>query len=263
VPAEEIAMNLPEVVSREEWLVARKRFLAAEKEFTRRRDALNADRRRLPMVLVDKPYAFEGPDGPASLLDLFEGRLQLVVYHFMFQPEWDAGCPNCSGFADEIGRLVHLNDRGTTFAAVSRAPYAKIARFRERMGWTFPWYSSYGSDFNHDFHVTLDESVVPFEYNYRIKAEWDALDSEASGHLRAEQPFDLHGLSCFLRVGDAVHHTYSAYGRGTDAIGATANLLDLTALGRQEDWEEPKGRSTGLGAKAGDPRIQLRDDCCG
>ncbi|HEY0692389.1 MAG TPA: DUF899 domain-containing protein [Kribbella sp.] len=254
-------MNLPAVVSREDWVAARKKFLAEEKEFTRRRDALNADRRRLPMVRIDKDYAFEGPGGTASLLDLFEGRLQLVVYHFMFLPEWDAGCPNCSGFADDIGHLVHLNDRGTTFAAVSRAPYGKIAAFKQRMGWKFPWYSSYGSDFNYDFHVTLDDSVVPFEYNYRTKAEWDAV--QANEHVQGEQPFDLHGMSCFLRVEDEVHHTYSTYGRGTDSMGFTTNALDLTALGRQEEWEEPKGRTTGLGAKAGDPSIRLRDDCCG
>ncbi|HEU4947808.1 MAG TPA: DUF899 domain-containing protein [Kribbella sp.] len=256
-------MNLPEVVSREEWLTARRKFLAEEKEFTRRRDALNADRRRLPMVRIDKEYTFEGPGGRVGLLDLFEGRLQLVVYHFMFQPEWEEGCPNCSGFVDDIGHLVHLNERATTFAAVSRAPYAKIAKFKQRMGWTFPWYSSHGSDFNYDFHVTLDDSVAPLEYNYRTKAEWEALGPEATGHLQGEQPFDLHGMSCFLRVEDAVHHTYSTYGRGADSMGFTTNALDLTALGRQEDWEEPKGRTTGLGAKAGDPSIRLRDDCCG
>src|SRR3954453_10221084 len=148
-------MNLPEVVSRDEWLGARRALLAEEKAFTKQRDALNTRRRELPMVRIDKPYVFTGPSGPRSLLDLFEGRSQLVIYHFMFQPEWDAGCPNCTGFADEIGHLVHLNDRGTTFAAVSRAPYGKIAAFKQRMGWNFPWYSSYGSDFNYDFHVTL------------------------------------------------------------------------------------------------------------
>jgi predicted dithiol-disulfide oxidoreductase (DUF899 family) len=252
-------MNLPEVVSREEWLVARKKFLAEEKELTRRRDALNADRRRLPMVRVDQDYIFEGPGGRAGLLDLFEGRLQLVVYHFMFQPDWDAGCPSCSGFADDIGHLDQLNDRGTTFAAVSRAPYAKIAKFKARMGWTFPWYSSFGSSFNYDFHVTLDDSVVPLEYNYRTKAEWDALGPESTQHLQGEQPFDLPGMSCFLRVDAQVHHTYSTYARGGDFMGFTTNAIDLTALGRQEDWEEPKGRMTGLGAKAGDPRIRYRE----
>jgi predicted dithiol-disulfide oxidoreductase (DUF899 family) len=225
-------MELPEIVSRDEWLVARKQLLADEKEFTKRRDELNASRRRLPMVEVYEDYAFEGPAGTARLVDLFEGRLQLVVYHFMFQPEWDAGCPNCSGFADDIGRLNGLHDRATTFVAVSRAPYEKIASFKERMGWEFPWYSSADNSFNYDYHVTLDESVVPLSYNYRSKAEWDGLPN--NGHVQGEQPFDLHGMSCFLRVGDDVHHTYSTYGRGTDSLGFTTNVIDLTALGRQE-----------------------------
>jgi predicted dithiol-disulfide oxidoreductase (DUF899 family) len=250
-------MELPQIVSRQEWVEARKSFLAEEKEFTKRRDELNANRRRLPMVEVDKDYVFEGPDGRVGLVELFEGRLQLIVYHFMFHPEWDAGCPNCSGFADDIGHLNGLTDRGTTFAAVSRAPYEKIAAFKARMGWTFPWYSSDGSDFNYDYHVTLDDSVVPLEYNYRTKSEWDQLPNNE--HVQGGQPFDLHGMSCFLRVDDDVHHTYSTYGRGTDSMGFTTNALDLTALGRQEPWEEPKGRTTGLGAVAGDPRITHRE----
>lgn len=234
-------MDLPDVVARDEWLVARKALLAEEKEFTRRRDELNTRRRELPMVVVDKPYVFTGPDGEVGLADLFEGRLQLVVYHFMFQPEWDAGCPNCTGLADEIGSLEILNQLSTTFAAVSRAPYEKLARYKAERGWTFPWYSSYGSDFNYDFHVTLDESVVPFEYNYRTKAEWDALPNNE--HVQSDQPFDLHGLSCFLRTAGTVHHTYSTYGRGTDALTFTTTALDLTALGRQEPWEQPPNRT--------------------
>ncbi|HEY3556422.1 MAG TPA: DUF899 family protein, partial [Kribbella sp.] len=166
-------MSLPDVVGRDEWVVARRELLAAEKAFTKERDALNARRRELPMVLVDKPYAFTGASGTAGLLDLFEGRSQLVVYHFMFQPEWDAGCPNCTGFVDEIGSLDALHGLNTTFALVSRAPYEKLTAYRTARGWKAPWYSSYGSDFNYDYHVTLDESVVPFEYNYRSKAEWD------------------------------------------------------------------------------------------
>ena len=253
-------MDLPEVVSRSEWLVARKKFLQEEKEFTKRRDELNANRRRLPMVLIDTDYVFTGPDGPKRLVELFEGRLQLVVYHLMFQPEWDAACPNCSGFVDDIGHLNGLADRGTTFAAISRAPYEKIAAFRKRMGWTFPWYSSAGTSFNYDFHVTLDDSVVPFEYNYRTKAEWDQLPGNE--FVQSEQPFDLHGMSCFLRTGDAVHHTYSTYGRGTDSLGFCGNAIDLTALGRQEPWEQPAGRTTGLGAVAGDPSITHRETEC-
>jgi predicted dithiol-disulfide oxidoreductase (DUF899 family) len=232
-------MSLPQVVSRDEWLVARKELLAKEKEATRARDALNAERRRLPMVEVEKDYVFEGPDGQASLLDLFEGRRQLIVDHFMFDPSWDDGCPSCSGRVDQYGNLAHLHARDTTMAVVSRAPLAKIQPFKARKGWTFPWYSSYGSDFNYDFHVTLDEAVAPVEYNYRNKAELVA--SGAPPDLKGE----LHGTSVFLRDGDRVFHTYSTYGRGTEQVGGTHYYLDMTALGRQEDWEEPRGRSTG------------------
>ncbi|MEV6412271.1 DUF899 domain-containing protein [Kribbella sp. NPDC051718] len=224
-------MELPEIVSREEWLVARERLLDEEKDFTKRRDELNAKRRQLPMVEVSEDYVFGGPAGEVRLLDLFEGRRQLAVYHFMFQPDWDAGCPNCTWFAHDIGRLKGLHELTTTFVAVSRAPYEKIAAYKEQQGWSFPWYSSAGSRFNYDYHVTLDESVVPLSYNYRSKAEWDELPT--GGLVQGEQPFDLHGLSCFLRVGDGVHHTYSTYGRGCDSMGFTTNVIDLTALGRQ------------------------------
>jgi len=234
-------MNLPEVVSREDWLAARVALLAEEKAFTKQRDALNTRRRELPMVLVDKPYAFTGDGGPAGLLELFEGRDQLVVYHIMYQPEWDAACPNCTGFVDDIGSQRGLHDANTTFALVSRAPYEKLAAYRSARGWDYPWYSSYGSDFNYDYHVTLDESVVPFEYNYRSKAEWDVLPN--NDHTQMQQPFDLHGLSCFLRVGEQIYHTYSTYGRGPDAMTFTVTALDMTALGRQEPWEKPAGRS--------------------
>lgn len=251
-------MALPEIVSREDWLVARKELLVKEKAATRALDRLNADRRRLPMVRVDTGYRFTGPAGEVSLVDLFEGRPQLVVYHFMWQPEWELGCRSCSGFADQIGHVAHLNARGTTFAAVSRAPYDKTVPFRERMGWRFPWYSSFGSRFNHDFHVTLDDAVLPVEYNYRTREEWAATDTPMPDP--AAGPFDLHGLSCFLRDGDTVFHTYSTYGRGTDNIGFTTDLLDLTALGRQEEWEEPAGRTTGLGAGAGSPAVRYHDE---
>jgi predicted dithiol-disulfide oxidoreductase (DUF899 family) len=248
-------MSVPEIVSREEWLAARKDLLVKEKAATRALDELNADRRRLPMVRIDEDYVFEGRDGKASLLDLFEGRRQLVVYHFMWAPEWDLGCPSCSGFADQIGHLAHLNARSTTFAVVSRAPYATIAPFQQRMGWRFPWYSAHGSRFNYDFHVTLDDTVRPAEYNYRSRAEWAKTDTPMP-----DGPFDLHGLSCFLRDGDQVCHTYSTYGRGTDNIGFTTNLLDRTALGRQEEWERPTGRTTGNGAGAGSPAIRYHDE---
>ncbi|MFJ3668547.1 DUF899 domain-containing protein [Streptomyces sp. NPDC090106] len=229
-------MSLPEIVSREQWRAAREELLAKEKAVTRARDALNAERRRLPMVEIDTDatdYLFEGGDGKATLLDLFEGRHQLVVYHFMFAPEWDAGCRSCSGFLDQIGHLAHLKARGTTFAAVSRAPYTKILPFKARMGWTLPWYSSYGCDFNRDFGVTLG----------------------AEG-----EPVERPGISCFLRDRDRVFHTYSAYERGLDGLGSTTSLLDLTALGRQEAWEEPEGRASALGAPAGSERIRYHDE---
>jgi predicted dithiol-disulfide oxidoreductase (DUF899 family) len=232
----------PRIVSRDEWLAARKQHLAREKEFTRLRDQLSAERRRLPMVKIDKDYVFEGPDGELRLLDLFDGRRQLIVYHFMFDPNdpppgksgapWEEGCPGCSFAADNIPHLAHLRARDTSFTLVSRAPLAKIEPFKKRMGWTVPWYSSFGSDFNYDFHVTTDEAVAPVEYNYKDKA---TLEQEGlTYHLSGEQP----GLSVFLRDGDSVFHTYSTYGRGLEPLLVTYHLLDLTSYGRQEDWED-------------------------
>jgi predicted dithiol-disulfide oxidoreductase (DUF899 family) len=237
-------MSLPQVVTRDEWVRARKELLAMEKELTRRRDALSAERRRLPMVKVDKEYVFEGPQGDVTLLDLFEGRSQLIVGHFMFDPTWDDGCSSCTAGADEMseGHLQHLHARDTTFAYVSRAPLAKIADYKARKGWTFPWYSSYGSDFNYDFHVTMDESVMPVEYNFRTKEEHEAAGAPIP--LEPGQSQELPGRSAFLRVGDDVFHTYSVYARGLETIGGSYYLLDETALGRQEEWEEPKGRAT-------------------
>jgi predicted dithiol-disulfide oxidoreductase (DUF899 family) len=229
-----MSSNLPRITSREEWLAARKALLVKEKELTRARDALNAERRRLPMVEIGKPYVFQGPDGEASLLDLFEGRSQLVVGHFMFDPSWDDGCPSCSAGADEmsLGHLEHLHARDTTFAYVSRAPLAKLEDYKRRRGWTFPWYSSYGSEFNYDFGVTLDAAIAPPEYNYRP--------------FQVDESVEMPGTSCFLRDGDRVFHTYSMYARGAEQIGGSYYILDLTALGRQEPWEEPKGRATAL-----------------
>jgi predicted dithiol-disulfide oxidoreductase (DUF899 family) len=236
-------MSLPRVVSRDEWLVARKELLAQEKAMTRARDALNTKRRELPMVRIEKDYLFEGPDGKASLLDLFDGRRQLIVSHFMFSPDWDEGCSSCSAGADENsdGLLAHLHSRDTTLVYVSRAPLAKIEAYKARKGWTFPWYSSYRSDFNYDFHVTLDESVAPIEYNYRTKAEHE--QAGTSYYIESEQPIEGPGMSCFLRDGDNVFHTYSLYARGAEMLGGSYYFLDLTALGRQEEWEEPKGRA--------------------
>ncbi|MGW0907787.1 DUF899 domain-containing protein [Streptomyces sp. NPDC002853] len=226
-------MRLPDIVTREEWLAARQELLAKEKAATRARDALNAERRRLPMVEIGKEYLFDGSDGKATLFDLFDGDSQLIVYHFMFAPEWDAGCRSCSAFLDQIGHLAHLRARSTNFIAVSRAPFTKILPFKARMGWTVPWYSSHGSDFNHDFDATVGEG---------------------------EESFEQPGLSCFLRDGDRVFHTYSTYARGTDWVASYSSLLDLTALGRQEEWEEPKGRATGLGAPAGSDRLRYHDE---
>jgi predicted dithiol-disulfide oxidoreductase (DUF899 family) len=236
-------MSLPQVVSRDEWLVARRELLAKEKAFTRQRDGLSADRRRLPMVEIDKDYVFEGPNGKASLLDLFEGRQLLIVCHFMFDPSWDDGCPSCTAGADEMsnGHLEHLRARNTTLAYVSRAPLAKIEAYKARRGWTFPWYSSFGSDFNYDFHVTLDESVAPFEYNYRTKAEYEQAGPPV--YAEGEQSIERPGRSSFLRDGERIFHTYSVYARGLETIGGSYYLLEETALGRQEDWEEPKGRA--------------------
>jgi predicted dithiol-disulfide oxidoreductase (DUF899 family) len=249
-------MSLPEIVSREEWLAARERLLTREKEFTRQRDALNAERRRLPMVRVDKDYVFEGQDGQASLRDLFEDSSQLIVYHLMFDPAWENACPGCTASMDEINAplLAHLKVRDTTFAAVSRAPYAKTAAYGAARRWPFPWYSSYGSDFNYDFHVTLDPAVAPVEYNYRTRAELVKLDPGWASDDSAEMP----GFSCFLRDGDTVFHTYSTYARGTELAGGDVySMLDMTALGRQEDWEEPKGRAPKVSPP--DPRLFLTE----
>lgn len=229
-------MSAPPIVSRDEWVAARRALLAREKAFTHERDALNAERRRLPMVEIEKKYMFDGPDGQSSLLDLFEGRRQLIIYHFMFGPDWEEGCPGCSFLVDNIGHLSHLHARNTTLAVVSRAPLAKLLAYQRRMGWTVPWYSSLGSDFNYDFHVTHDPAVAPVEYNYQPQA-----DSPED----AQWPNETPGTSAFLRDGERIFHTYSSYARGGDLLLGTYNWLDLTALGRQEAWEQPAGRSDG------------------
>jgi predicted dithiol-disulfide oxidoreductase (DUF899 family) len=204
-------MSLPHVVSQGEWEAAREKLLIKEKEATRARDALAAERRRLPMVQIAKDYVFEGPDGKASLLDLFDGRRQLIIYHFMFAPGvngWpSAGCGGCSMVVDNIGHLAHLRARDTSLVLVSRAPLAKIQPYKEGMGWTVPWFSSFGSDFNVDFGVTTDEG-------------------------------EKYGLSVFLRDSANVYRTYFTSGRGVEALGSIWTFLDLTPLGRQEDWEE-------------------------
>ncbi|HEX4731494.1 MAG TPA: DUF899 domain-containing protein [Solirubrobacterales bacterium] len=203
-------MNLPPVVSPEEWNAAREELLVKEKEVTRARDALAAERRRMPRQAITEEYRFEGPDGPVSLLDLFEGRRQLVVYRFFFEPGvsgWpESGCRGCSFGADQVAHLAHLNARDTTFAWVSRAPQEDIARYRERMGWEVPWYTI-TDDFDSDFGVD----------------EW-------------------HGTNAFLRDGDDVFRTYFVNSRGDEAMGSTWSYLDITAFGRQEIWEDsPEG----------------------
>ncbi|HEV3173041.1 MAG TPA: DUF899 domain-containing protein [Actinocrinis sp.] len=233
-------MSLPQVVSREQWLVARKQFLAREKELTRARDALNADRRRLPMVEIEKAYVFEGPGGKVTLADLFDGCRQLVVQHVMFDPAWDAACKGCTASIDELseGLLTHLRSRDTNFVLISRTPLAKIEDYRALRRWPYRWYSSYGSDFNYDFHVSLDQSVAPVEYNYRGAEEL----KQAGMDWLLEGPSEQPGVSCFLTDEGRIFHTYSTFARGSEQLGGSYGVLDMTALGRQEAWEEPKGR---------------------
>jgi len=231
-------MALPEIVTREEWLEARKQFLVREKLATRERDALNADRRRLPMVAVAKEYSFAGPEGTVNLAGLFGDSRQLIVQHVMFGPDWDAACPGCTSGIDETadGMLTHLRTRDTTFVLVSRAPLDKLEKYRAVRGWTIPWYSSHGSDFNYDFQATLDRDRQQLVYNFREEPDFVADDPST----------EVPGFSCFLRDGAQVFHTYSTWARGTDILGSTYSFLDLTALGRQEDWEEPKERAPRL-----------------
>ena len=222
----------PPIVTRSQWLDERKKLLAHEKELTRRKDRVNAQRRRLPMVKLEKDYVFEGPAGMQRLVDVFEGRRQLIVYHFMFDPEWNKGCVGCTGFVNALGDLSLLAQRDTTFVLVSRAPLAKLAAYKAQQGWNFPWFSSFGSDFNYDFHVTLDETVAPVEYNYRSKAE---LEEARGGPMPAGE---AHGLSVFFRLDGDVFHTYSTYARGVESVTDAYSLLDRTPYGRQEDFED-------------------------
>jgi predicted dithiol-disulfide oxidoreductase (DUF899 family) len=226
-------MSLPRVVPADEWLAARKELQAAEEEAVRTLQQIASQRREMPAVKIEKDYVFEGPAGQASLLDLFEGRTQLIVQHFMFDPDWDEGCPVCSYQADTVGHLAHLHARSTSFAAVSRAPISKIEPFRQRMGWAFPWYSSLGSDFNYDFHVTHDESVAPIEYNFRTAQELADM-----GQPWAARPGEQGGVSVFLRDGNTVLHTWSGYGLIIDLLCGTDIRLDLTPLGRQDETVE-------------------------
>jgi predicted dithiol-disulfide oxidoreductase (DUF899 family) len=232
----ETAVPHPEIVSDAGWRKARLAHLEREKALTQELDRLRAERRRLPMTQVTKNYVFDGPRGKLSLKDMFEGRRQLVIYHFMFDPAWSKGCPGCTGYVDAIGDLSMLKERNTTFAVVSRAPLEKLQAYKAAKGWKIDWYSSFGSDFNYDFHVTLDEKVAPIEYNYRSLEELQK--RKGSNAMKGEE----HGLSVFFRLGDDVYHTYSAYARGTESLTDSYQILDVTPYGRQEDFEDsPSG----------------------
>ncbi len=218
------------VVSQDDWLRARTQLLTEEKEFTRLRDRLSQRRRDLPWVKVDKPYVFDGPDGPETLAELFEGRRQLIVYHFMFDPEWEAGCRGCSFWADNFnGITVHLNQRDATFIAVSRAPLAKLQAFRQRMGWSFNWVSSMSNDFNFDFNVSFTPDVLA---TGEIFYNFDRREMSAS---------ELPGISVFYRDDDGgVFRTYSCYARGLDMLNGAYHYLDLLPRGRDEGPQHPK-----------------------
>jgi len=217
------------VVSHAEWLAARTAFLAKEKEFTRRLDEFNRERRALPWEKVEKPYVFEGADGRRSLADLFDGKSQLIVYHFMFHPDDATGCPHCSLRADGFGGVVeHLKHRDATMVVVSRAPHAKLAAYREKMGWTFPWYSSGASDFNFDFHVSFTPEEMRAKKAFFNYAKQDPKAREREGH------------SFFYKnaKGD-VFHAYSCYDRGNDMLNIHYHYLDLVPKGRDEGDRGP------------------------
>ena len=233
-----LAISHPQIVSKEDWLLERKRLLAKEKELTKLYDQVNAQRRLLPMVRLDRKYTFESLSGKKSLRDLFEGRRQLIVYHFMFDPSWDKGCSGCTGFINAMGDLSMLKQRDTTFVAISRAPLAKLEPYRKEKGWTsLNWVSSFESDFNYDFHATLDPKKAPQEYNYRTKPEMEKAKCHPVKML-GEQ----HGISVFFRIDDDLFHTYSTFARGCESRTDAYRLLDLTPYGRQEDFEDsPEG----------------------
>jgi predicted dithiol-disulfide oxidoreductase (DUF899 family) len=213
------------IVSQEEWIEARKRFLAKEKEFSRVRDELSRERRELPWVLVDKSYLFQGSSGKETLCDLFAGRDQLIVQHFMFGPDWKEGCPICSFKADHTdAAVVHLAQRGVTFVAVSRAPMDKIEAFKKRMGWRFNWVSSFENDFNSDYHVSFTkEELAAGKVNYNFD-------------MRKFHGEEAYGLSVFFKdTNGEIYHTYSTYGRGMESFMGTYNLLDCVPKGRDEE----------------------------
>jgi predicted dithiol-disulfide oxidoreductase (DUF899 family) len=218
------------VGTREEWLAARLELLEAEKALTRRSDEVARSRQELPWAQIDKDYRFETGEGTASLVDLFRGRSQMLVYHFMLGPGWDEGCPSCSAIADGFaGSISHLERHDVAFVVVSRAPLDELVAYKRRMGWDFRWVSSFGSSFNYDFHVTIDPTVAPVEYNYKDQVKLEA-ENVAWRDWSGEQP----GMSAFALDGDVVYHTYSTYERGVDAIWGMYPWLDRAPLGRNE-----------------------------
>src|SRR6476646_9816713 len=216
-----------QVVSRDEWLNARIALLAKEKELTKLSDEVADQRQELPWVRVYKTYRFDTEEGAASLRDLFGGRSQLLVYHFMFGPDWEEGCPSCSAVTDGVaGSIPHFEHHDVAFVVVSRAPLAKLVAYKERMGWDLRWVSSLGSTFNYDFHVTIDPSLAPVEYNYKDQAQLEA-ENVAWRDWSGEQP----GMSAFARDGEHVFHTYSAYSRGLDGLWTMWQWMDRSPLG--------------------------------
>jgi predicted dithiol-disulfide oxidoreductase (DUF899 family) len=250
---EKYQMDHPKIASRAQWLAARLELLEAEKELTRRSDELAQQRQELPWVRVDKGYRFETDEGSASLPDLFRGRSQLLVYHFMFGPEYTAGCPSCSSIADGFnGVVVHLANHDVTLSAVSRGPLAKLQAYKQRMGWSFPWASSLAMDFNFDFNVSLtkEQQLAGVEYNYRREKAWtlrgigDAMTKKGEGpvaELAATTGTDVAtytrerpGMSAFVLEDGVVYHTYSTYSRGLDALWGMYPWLDRAPKGRNE-----------------------------
>ena len=228
-----MAVTNHRIGTRDEWIEARLELLKAEKDLTRLNDDLARRRRDLPWLRLDKSYTFDTEAGEASLADLFRGRSQLLIYHLMFDPEWDEACPSCSSIADGFDKThLHLQNHDVAFTAVSRGPLEKLLSYRDRMDWSFPWVSSGRSEFNYDFHVTIDASVAPVEYNYRNQAELEA-DNVAWREWSGEQP----GVSAFALEDGVVYHTYSAYSRGFDALWPMWQWLDRAPLGRNEGGE--------------------------
>lgn len=253
--------DYPKVATREEWLAARRQLLEQEKALTHQLDALNVQRRALPMVEITSDYRFAGPEGEVGLAELFAGRRQLIVYHFMYHRDKGEGCPGCSFLTDNIGHPAHLHARDTNLVLVSNAPLAELEAFKKRMGWKLPWYSSFGSRFNYDFHVTIDASQAPVEYNYCAQDELARM-----GRLDMVKG-ELPGASVFLRDGERVFHTYSTYARGLDILMNAHHFLDLTPFGRGEGWDgmanlEGKGLNWVRLHDQYEGATVTRHDCC-